>query len=153
MADYIQWLRKKVGHAKILTVAVVAFLENENQEILLQKRVDSGLWDFPGGSIELGESFEQALRREILEETGLQDFEIVKQFGTYNWGEFVYPNGDIVQPTDICYLCRVKKNAVNLSHQDEETQELCWVRLEELNLPLFNPKMRAAINDVLKIKS
>ncbi len=49
MADYIKWLRSKVGHQQIITVALVAFLENENGEVLLQKRMDSGLWDLPGG--------------------------------------------------------------------------------------------------------
>lgn len=152
MADYIKWLRSKVGHEKILTVALVAFLQNEKGEVLLQKRMDSGLWDLPGGCLELGESFEEALYREIIEETGSDNFEIIKQFGTYNWGEFIYPNGDKVQPTDICYACKISENSINLKYQNEETMALAWVDLKTYHLPLFNPKMQQAINDYLKLE-
>lgn len=150
MADYISWLRSKVGQDKILTVAVVAFLQNEEGQVLLQKRVDSELWDIPGGCLELGESLEEALYREVLEETGTDNFDIIKQIGTYNWGEFVYPNGDKVQPTDICYACKIPKKAVDLTYQDEETKALAWVNLETFDLPLFNPKMQRAIDDYIE---
>ena len=152
MADYIKWLRSKVGHQQIITVALVAFLENENGEVLLQKRMDSGLWDLPGGGLELGETLEEALRREVSEETGSNDFEILKQFATYNWGDFSYPNGDKVQPIDICYVCKISKKSIDLEYQDEETKALAWVNLKTDNKPLFNPKMQQAINDYLKME-
>ena len=151
MADYIKDLREKVGHAPLLTVAVNAFLKNEKGQVLMQKRVDSGLWDLPGGSIELGETFEEALYREVFEETGTRDFKILQQFGAYHWGKFTCPNGDVVYPTDICFACQIKETAVNLSHQDEETLSLAWVDLATMNLPLYQPKIQQAIDDYLKI--
>lgn len=81
MADYIKWLRSKVGKEKVITIALVAFLKNEQGQVLLQKRRDSELWDLPGGIMELGETFEEALTREVFEETGNENFEIIKQFG------------------------------------------------------------------------
>jgi 8-oxo-dGTP diphosphatase len=54
---------------------VAAALTNESGAILLQKRPDhasmGGLWEFPGGKLEAGESVEQALRRELQEELGI----------------------------------------------------------------------------------
>ena len=55
---------------------VAAALTNENGEILLQKRPANvqmgGLWEFPGGKVDEGESPEKALARELEEELGIQ---------------------------------------------------------------------------------
>ncbi len=54
---------------------VAAALTNDNGEILLQKRPIGGqmggLWEFPGGKVDLGESPESALVRELEEELGI----------------------------------------------------------------------------------
>lgn len=54
---------------------VAAALTNESGAILLQKRPDhasmGGLWEFPGGKVETGESAEAALVRELFEEIGI----------------------------------------------------------------------------------
>jgi mutator protein MutT len=126
----------------------VALLRNEKGEVLMQQRGDSGLWGFPGGCIELGESFEEALRREVFEETGLRDFEIIKQLGAYNWLELTYPNGDVAQPMDVWFICDLHE-PVDLAHRDTETLDLRWVNLEKLDVELFNPKFVVAIEDYL----
>ena len=59
-----------------MTVHVAAaVVVNSHDEILIARRaVDAhqgGLWEFPGGKVEEGESVEQALARELLEETGI----------------------------------------------------------------------------------
>ena len=57
---------------------VVALVVNEKGEILLGKRNQPenseihGKWEFPGGGIEFGEQAEEALLREVKEETGLE---------------------------------------------------------------------------------
>ena len=53
-----------------LSLGVVAFIEREGA-ILLERRVDSGRWGLVGGAVELNDSLEAALRREVQEETGL----------------------------------------------------------------------------------
>lgn len=59
---------------KHLNIAV-GIIRNPQQEIFITRRAaDShmaGFWEFPGGKLELGESPEQALKRELLEETGI----------------------------------------------------------------------------------
>lgn len=54
---------------------VAAALTNENGQILIQKRPEDaqmgGLWEFPGGKVEQGESPENALMRELKEELGV----------------------------------------------------------------------------------
>ncbi len=69
--DYINWIRSKVGHEKIILVFAGGCLFNNGGKVLLQKRGDFGKWGFPGGAIELGEKPEEAAIREFKEETGL----------------------------------------------------------------------------------
>ena len=49
---------------------------------LVRNRKDT-LWFFPKGHVEVGESFEEAARREIQEETGLSSLEYVDALGSY----------------------------------------------------------------------
>lgn len=54
-------------------VAVGAIIWHNDRIVLIRRNKEpaKGRWTFPGGAVELGESLEQALRREVLEETGL----------------------------------------------------------------------------------
>lgn len=67
-------------------ITVDGIILNENGKILLIKRKNNpfkDLWALPGGFVEYGEKVEDAVLREIKEETGL-DVEIVKLFGVYS---------------------------------------------------------------------
>jgi 8-oxo-dGTP diphosphatase len=55
---------------------VAAVIRDSSHNILIAKRPDhvhqGGLWEFPGGKLDTGESREQALVRELSEEIGIQ---------------------------------------------------------------------------------
>jgi 8-oxo-dGTP diphosphatase len=56
-------------------LAVAAVIWNDRREVLLIRRTKEprkGQWSLPGGKVEFGESIEDAARREVLEETGLE---------------------------------------------------------------------------------
>lgn len=53
------------------SVSVAGIVVNDVSQILVIRRRDNGHWEPPGGVLELGEQFEEGVRREIREETGV----------------------------------------------------------------------------------
>src|SRR5262245_40195151 len=68
-----------------------------NGEVLLVKRDSPALWELPGGGILPGETIEDALRREVQEESGVQ-IEVIELLGCYERTGFRAH----VSPTYIC---------------------------------------------------
>lgn len=128
---YILELRKSIGHRPIIMACAGVLLVNEKNQLLLQKRRDNGMWGYPGGSMELGESFEDCAVREVLEETGLRCQEL-EHFMNVS-GEcvhYIYPNGDEIYAAEEVFLCR--KFSGTLQRQDSEVTELKFFDVDKL---------------------
>ena len=54
------------------SVSVAGVVIDETEQVLVIQRRDNGHWEPPGGVLELGETFEQGVQREVFEETGVQ---------------------------------------------------------------------------------
>ena len=147
MTGYVEWIRKRVGHDKIFLNYAVAIIANRQGEILIHRRDDfKNGWSLPGGAIELGESAEEAVKREVKEETGLT-VKIKKLIGIYSGGKyaFIYPhNRDRVQPIAVTFLCRVTTGKLRLDHK--ETLEFKYVPPEKMPRLSFEQNM-AAVRD------
>jgi nucleoside triphosphatase len=106
---------------------VGALIFNELDQILLVKTHKwKGKYTIPGGHVELGESLNEALSREIKEETGL---ELIKaDFLCFQ--EFIYDDCFWKEKHFIFFdfICRVKPSDVSLN---EEAQEFIWVNIDE----------------------
>lgn len=142
---YIMDLRKYVGHQPLIMTSACVLILSEKNQVLLQKRTDNGFWGYPGGSMELGESFEECAKREALEETGLECMELT--YFTHMSGEkmhYTYPNGDEVYISEVVFLCR--KYQGELKVQETEVQEQQFFDLDKL------PENISPINrDVLRM--
>lgn len=69
--SYLGQLRQMTGQRKLIANTVRAVIQDAQGCVLLVRRSDNGRWVMPAGSMELDESIEQALVREVWEETGL----------------------------------------------------------------------------------
>ncbi|MED1373091.1 NUDIX hydrolase [Bacillus paranthracis] len=103
---YIEELRKFVRSRPLNLAGVAVAVFNEQGQILLQQR-RNGIWGVPGGFVELGESTEEAGRREVLEETGIE-IGSLQLISVFSGKEFFVklPNGDEFYPITIAYLCK-----------------------------------------------
>ena len=120
---YVMELRKFIGSRPVIVAGAGVILVNEKNEILLQKRADNGFWDYPAGSMELGESFEECARREVLEETGLVCGKL-EFFMDLSGKEsfYEYPNGDKTYTAGIIYICRDFSGEMKVQEDEVQTQ-------------------------------
>lgn len=126
----------------ILQCGASVIVENEQGEILLQLRKDNHCWGYPGGSVELDEVVEDAVKRELFEETGLIANEL-KLFGVFSGMDmhYIYPNGDEVSNIDIVYVCSSYSGV--LKKQKDEVIDLKFFPLSDLPENLSPPNIKA----------
>ena len=132
---YISDLRKKIGHDRIIMVGATAYVENEKGEILMQLRSDTNDWSLPGGSMEIGETLEEAVKRELFEETGLEasGAELMTTFSGREYF-YTYPNGDKVDTLIILYRMTGITGVPKIS--DDESYMLKYFPKDALPKPL-----------------
>lgn len=142
MSDYILGLREVVGHRPLLQVGASVILMNRENEILLQRRSDNGMWAYHGGSVELDENVEDAARRELFEETGLTAGKMTL-LGVFSGADmhYVYPNGDEVSNVDVVFVCREYTGEMRM--QESEVTQLCFFPLNRLPEEISPPNRKA----------
>lgn len=103
---------------------VAAILQRDGAYFATQRGYGEfeGMWEFPGGKIEPGESRELALKREIQEELGI-DITIDKFMCTTDYD---YPSFHL---TMHCYLCSIASGEIEL----REHKSARWLSAEQLD--------------------
>ncbi len=143
--NYIADMRKHVGHDLVMTVGCGVLIENKNGELLLQRRSDTGQWCVPGGALEPGETFIEAAKRELKEETGILVSEL-KLFGLYSGAdrEIHYPNGDVVYSLSVIFITRSYSGEI--TDPDGEALEHRFFDRESIPSDLFEPDSRPILD-------
>ncbi len=147
MSSYILDLRKKVGTIPLVVSVAGCLIFDDKNRILLQHRTDNGLWSHPGGAVELGETVEEAVHREVYEETGIQPNEL-KFFNIYS-GEsqhHIYPNGDEVYFVNVIYTCHAFSGEPTTDHNENREVKFCDLD----HLPPMGESNKQMIRDYMK---
>jgi mutator protein MutT len=117
--------------------------------VLLVRRAKApllGRWSIPGGTVELGETLEDALVREMTEETGLEvePVEVLTVFDRIEREE-----GDVVfHYVIVDYLCR---HVSGSAHAGSDAAEVRWAGPEELERFDLTPKALEVVTEAFRL--
>jgi len=130
----------------VILVAAVALVDLDGR-VLLQQRPEgrsmAGLWEFPGGKVEAGETPEACLIRELKEELGIDV--TAACLAPFTFASHAYPDFHLLMPL---YLCRRWQG----TPRAREAQALKWLRpaqLAELPMPPADRPLVAMLHDFL----
>jgi len=115
----------------VLLVSAVALIDADGRVLIAQRpegKAMAGLWEFPGGKVEPGETPEAALIRELREELGIETSESC--LAPLTFASHAYPDFHLLMPL---FACRRWQG----TPQSREGQALSWVRAGALrNYPM-----------------
>lgn len=122
-----------------------AYIKNSEGKVLLVKSYKWGgqIWSVSGGHVELGESIEDSIKREVKEEVGIE-IDNVKIFAVY---DAIFPKS-FFQKKHFIFLeceCQIKKGS-KIKLDKKEIQEARWFTLDEALKQKLEKYTRASLN-------
>lgn len=129
--------------------STIAIIINSNGELLVATRAHDpakGTFDLPGGFVDMNETGEEAVIREVKEETGLHVSQAKYMFSIPN--TYVY-SGFEVHTLDLVYLCKVD-DMRNMQAEDD-VASLQFIKISELNPDLFGLRSVKEVIQEIKI--
>ena len=134
------------ANLRLVLVSAVALVDADGRVLLAQRPAGkplAGLWEFPGGKVNPGETPEMALIRELSEELGIDV--AASCLAPFTFASYTYPDFHLLMPL---YICR-KWSGIPIAR---EGQRLAWVRPDRLGdypMPPADPPLVAMLRDLL----
>jgi 8-oxo-dGTP pyrophosphatase MutT (NUDIX family) len=149
MHEYVKNMRTHIGHDPLLLVAAGAIIYKD-RKILLQKRGDNGTWAIHGGCLELGETVEETVIRELREEIGITPINL-RFYKVFSGEEMhcICSSGDEVYYVNIIFLCDEFEG--ELKQDDDEVVELKWFDVDNLPININTPVDKAILDGINSI--
>ncbi len=130
--------------------AVVAFITDTKGNILVERRKfdpSKGTLDLPGGFVDSLETAEEAVIREVSEETGLKVTSVRYLFSVPN--KYLYSGLDI-QTLDLFFVCQVED--ISYLKAGDDAADCMWVAPEDIHPELFGLRaIRHGLYEYLKM--
>jgi ADP-ribose pyrophosphatase YjhB (NUDIX family) len=121
------------------SVSVAGIVVRDDGRVLVIKRDDNGHWEAPGGVLELDESFEAGVQREVLEETGLQ-VTVERLTGVYK----NLAHGIVA----LVYRCTPVGGETHITHEAREIRWMTNREVEDAMVPAFGVRVLDAFEEV-----
>lgn len=133
--------------ATSLVVAVTAVVLDNAGRLLLIRRTDNDQYSIPGGAQEIGETPAAAVRREVVEETGI-DIDVTGLVGVFSDPSHViaYDDGEVRQEFSVCFHARPIGGHARRS---DESSEVLWADPTQLSDLPMHPSIRRRLDHAL----
>lgn len=134
---------------KETTSAGGVVLNNEGKVLIVNQRGDS--WSLPKGHIDVGEDLLGAARREIHEESGVQELELIKMLGSYQRHRIAKDGGEDLSELKNMHFFLFRTKQMELCPLDKHNPEARWVNVDDVADMLTHPKDSAFFNEIKHI--
>ena len=134
-----------------LLPAAFAAVRNPLGEVLVVRRIDDGNWELPGGRIEVGETAQQAVIREVAEESGIT-VTLTTLSGIYSDPSHVLldPDGSVHQQLALCFhAVPADPDGATPRPDGSETDAASWCDPTALAGMAMHPAMRLRLNNAV----
>jgi 8-oxo-dGTP pyrophosphatase MutT (NUDIX family) len=129
--DKLKWMKKTQSAGGVVT--------NDEGKVLVVNQHGTS-WSLPKGHIDAGESALAAARREIYEESGIRDLEMVRELGTYERYKIGVDGGDDRSELKVITMFLFRTSEKVLRPMDPDHPEACWVERTEVALLLTHER-------------
>ena len=122
-------------------------LNNKGSVLVVSQRGTS--WSLPKGWVEKGETYLEAAKREIYEESGISELSLVKELGSYQRYKIGPDGGDNLSDLKTIHMFLFKTGQNKLAPLDPDNPEARWVEKEEVADLLTHKKDKEFFRNVM----
>lgn len=124
-------------------------LDGEGRVLVVSQHGTS--WSLPKGHVEAGEDLPAAARREIYEESGVRELELVRDLGSYSRHRIGRDGGEDESELKTIHMFLFRTDETALKPVDPENPEAAWVEPSRVASLLTHPKDREFFESVMNV--